>query len=483
MKPFRKSIRWQMQVWHGFLLFAVLAAFGVTAYLLVRDNQLRRVDQQLQSRLAMVIRGLRPPPPPGLNTPRTSERFRLSAEQQSLFTGLDQAEFYYVLWSPSGEIADSSPNAPADVPRPVARDQGSPEDIFRTRGELRELTVMAPRGGGRPGRWAAESGGASAVVGYSLAPEHAELRQLAWLFTGLGGGVLGLGLLIGSLLSARAIRPIDDVTATAKRIAEGNLSERIDVADTENELSELSRVLNETFERLQAAFARQAQFTADAAHELRTPTFVILSQAQSALRRAATAAEYREGFQVCEHAAHQMQTLIEALLVLARQDAGKADVRREICRLDEITAQAVEWLRPLALEREISLRLELAPASLPGDDRQLQQVVTNLVSNAIEYNRAGGEVSVGVAEENGTAVLTVSDNGPGIAAEDLPHIFERFYRADTSRSSPEGHTGLGLAISKAVVEAHGGSLEASSQPGKGACFTARFSPGKNHRTA
>ena len=166
--------------------------------------------------------------------------------------------------------------------------------------------------------------------------------------------------------------------------------------------------------------------------------------------------------------------LTESLLALARLDSGEAATTREPCDLDRIVRDATELLLPLAQEQTVSLEVESTPTRCEGDSEQLGQVVTNLVSNAISYNRPGGSVQVKVTAEPGVAVVAVSDTGLGIAPEDLPHLFERFYRADKARSSAEGRTGLGLSISKAIVEAHGGSIEVATDLGRGSTFTVRL---------
>jgi two-component system OmpR family sensor kinase len=416
---------------------------------------------------------------PGRGPNRGGPAFRLPEGQRGLFEESGRGSYYFVIWDAAGNVTARSDTAPTDVPKPTAaempvpdfqsmrmRETGGaeppPDDSFRfglprARGMLRERMMVG-------------FGGERAVVGHSLEPESAELRNLALLFASAGGGVLLLGLLVGSWFSGRAIRPIGAIGATASRIADGNLSERIDLADTESELGDLAKVLNDTFARLQSAIARQAQFTADASHELRTPAFVILSEAQSALKRERTAAEYREGFEVCQRAAQQMRQLIESLLILARQDAGESALNRQPCRLDLIAGEVTEMLRPLAATKNVSLHTELQIAEINADALQLRQIITNLVNNAVEYNRPGGEVRVSVAPGGASARLTVSDNGVGIDPEDLPHIFERFYRADKSRSASQGQTGLGLSICEAIVKAHGGRIEVSSTPGQGSQF-------------
>ncbi|MDQ3624278.1 MAG: HAMP domain-containing histidine kinase, partial [Verrucomicrobiota bacterium] len=249
-------------------------------------------------------------------------------------------------------------------------------------------------------------------------------------------------------------------------------SERISVAHSDNELGRLGGVLNSTFSRLEAAFARQKQFTADASHELRTPLSVIICEAQTALARPRTAPEYRETVETCLDAAQQMRRLIESLLHLARSDAEQEQIPRAPLDVADIARACVERVRPLA--GECALRCDLAPTETFSNADRVGQVITNLLTNAIQYNRLDGAVSVRTRPENRSAVITIADTGPGIAAEDLPHIFERFYRADKSRSGAHGRSGLGLAICKAIVEADGGSIEVSSEPGAGTTVTVRL---------
>jgi heavy metal sensor kinase len=478
MSAVHQSLRWRLQAWHGLILLVVLVAFAVTAFHLVRDNHFKQIDAELQRRLGLVLAGIGPRPrgtPPGAGSVVS---FRLSAEHQALFADDKPDSFYYIVWLAGGEVTHTSSNAPPAVPLPDLKTL-STNPTFRQRDEYRELIGVAPRYRPYGPRGVGEdSPRGIAVVGCSVATTQAELRHLAWWFSMLGGGVLVFGLVTGWILSARAIQPIRTISATAKTIAAGNLTERINLANTENELGELARVLNETFDRLQAALARQAQFTADASHELRTPAFVILSQAQSALKHERTPEEYREGFEVCHRAAQQMRQTIESLLILARQDAGDSVLKRERCALDEITRAATDLLQPLVRERHVTVHLELLPVTVYGDAGQLQRVVSNLVGNAIDYNRPDGEVTVMLRTQACDALLTVSDNGPGIAAEDLPHIFERFYRADKSRLSADGHSGLGLAICHTIVKAHGGSIEVSSRVNAGTTFTVRLACAK-----
>ena len=250
--------------------------------------------------------------------------------------------------------------------------------------------------------------------------------------------------------------------------------ERITTTEADNELGRLAGVLNSTFARLESAFTRQRQFTADASHELRTPIAVLISEAQTTLARERTNAEYKETIEANLAAAQQMRRLTESLLALARLDAGHECLQRGRFDLGQKARQCVELLRPLATQRRIQIHCDLSATECHGDPERIGQVVSNLLTNAIHYNREDGEIRLTTRLDNGLAILSISDTGLGISAEDLPLIFERFYRADKSRSHSEGRSGLGLAISKAIVDAHGGSIVVSSKPGTGTTFTVRL---------
>ena len=309
-------------------------------------------------------------------------------------------------------------------------------------------------------------------VGCSIAPELKELHRTALNLTAVGGLILFVGLMGGWWLVSRAIKPINEISTTAVKISSGDLSQRINVAEAESELGKLAAVLNSTFARLDAAFAQQKQFASDAAHELRTPVTVMLTQTQTALNRERTAPEYRETVEACQRAAQRMRKLIAALLELARLDAGQEPMKRLMFDLSKTAQDCVELIRPLADERGVKIFSELPPVEITGDAERIAQVITNLLTNAIQYNKPDGEVRITAQAQAGAAVLTVRDTGAGIPAEDLPRVFERFYRADQSRSS--GNHGLGLAISQAIVAAHGGAIEVSSGENLGTTFTVRL---------
>jgi heavy metal sensor kinase len=298
--------------------------------------------------------------------------------------------------------------------------------------------------------------------------EYAEMYRLRWLLVGCGGAVMVLGLAGGWWFSTRAMRPLENISSAADKIATGDLSQRISVADTDNELGKLAAVLNSTFARLEAAFGQQRQFTSDAAHELRTPVSVVLTQIQTALNRERSAPEYRQTLETCQRATQRMRKLIESLLDLAHFDAGQERLKRLPFDLSQTARECAEMIRPLAEARGIKVVLEMPSLECVGDSERISRVITNLLANAVDHNHVGGEIRVRGECWNGAACLTVSDTGQGIPAEDLPHLFKRFYRADKARSA--GHAGLGLAISKAIIEAHGGSISVSSEVGSGTAF-------------
>jgi signal transduction histidine kinase len=198
----------------------------------------------------------------------------------------------------------------------------------------------------------------------------------------------------------------------------------------------------------------------------------MLTQVQTALNRERSAAEYRETIESCQRAAQRMRRLIESLLELARLEAGQQQMKQSRFDLAQTARDCLTLVGPLAEARHVKLACDAPPLECVGDSERLAQVITNLLTNAITYNKENGEVRVSGEKQSGSVILTVQDTGMGISAEDLPRVFDRFYRADTSRTS--GNSGLGLAISKAIVEAHGGAIEVSSQPEIGTVFTVRL---------
>jgi signal transduction histidine kinase len=489
-----KSIKWRLQIWYGLILVAVLAGFGFTAYELERGRLFNQIDGELYRRAGVLANALRRPPPRG---PDTGERpfdrpppgqfpddgppeeylhppreFHLSLEDAHFFDASDPHDFYFSIRTRDGkEIADSTnqpdrslvtstyiggdvnwiQNLPGNSPTP-------PKVNFFE--HYRSISNYLPSG-----EWI--------EVGCSIVPELKEIHRTALNLLAVGGFILLVGLAGGWWLVSRAIKPINEISVTAVKISAGDLSQRINVAEAESELGQLAAVLNSTFARLEAAFAQQQQFTSDAAHELRTPVSVMLTQTQTALNRERSAEDYKQTVEACQRAAQRMRKLIESLLALARFDAGQEVLKRLPFDFSKTISDCAELVQPLADERDIKVIAEIPSLQITGDSERLAQVVTNLLTNAIQYNRLAGEVRVKLESQNGLAVLTVADTGQGIAPEDLSHVFGRFFRADESRTGA-GNAGLGLAISKAIIEAHGGTIEVVSEENAGTIFTVRL---------
>jgi two-component system OmpR family sensor kinase len=439
------SIRWRLQLWYALLLVGVLAGFGVMAYRLESARLMQQVDDGLESLLPVLVASQHP-----ARDDRTLRVLTVSARDAALFDRGGPDGVYYVVWLRHGVPVTYSASAPRDVPMPKAG-----EPTTRQRGDWRETFTF-------PGP------GDCVLVGRSIGPVLAGQRQLAWWLGGLGGGILVVGLAGGAWLVSRALRPIEAIGAAAARIATGDLTQRISTGDSESELGQLAGVLNSTFARLDAAFTQQRRFTADAAHELRTPVATILINTQSGLRGECGNPEHREAFEATQRAAQRMRRLTESLLLLARWDAGQETLRREPCDLAQVAAESVELIRPLAGVRGLTVEIALAAAPCRGDADRLGQVALNLLANAVAYNRSGGLIRVSTAVQAGSAVMEVADTGIGIAVADQPRVFERFYRVDPARS---GQGGLGLAIALAVVRAHGGTLAVQSELGHGSTFT------------
>ncbi len=316
---------------------------------------------------------------------------------------------------------------------------------------------------------------AQVLVGRPLAKERDRLRRmLAFVVLG-GAAALAVGGIAAWWVARRVVQPLESLTRTTEQISARNLDQRLTIPPTSAEVTRLAAVFNLMLDRLQSSFQQQVRFTGDASHELRTPVSVILTQSQHTLARPRRSEEYVVALETCLRAARRMKRLVDDLLLLARADSGRLEKRHEPCDLAEVTQSAMTLLEPMAVEHQVRMSSQLQSTPVSGDPVELAQVVTNLVTNAILYNRAGGEIFVIAHSRQHRAVLIVSDTGIGIAALDIPRLFERFYRADKARTHGAEHgTGLGLSIVSEIVAAHGGTIGVVSELDKGTTVTVEF---------
>lgn len=281
----------------------------------------------------------------------------------------------------------------------------------------------------------------------------------------------------GYMIARNAVKPVVQITRTAESIADGkDLNKRISLPSARDELYHLAQIFDAMLERLDKAFERERRFTSDASHELRTPIAGILAQSDFALSESADEEDRRIALETIRSRASDMSDLIGKLLTLSRMDAGQMPMHRETLNLGMMLEIAAMQFEETALESNISIVIEdVSPVEAVCDQTMMTQAVLNLISNAIKYGKpesGNGEIRLSAAVENGAAHIRVSDNGPGIAPESLPHLFDRFYQADQSRH--HDGAGLGLALVRQIAQLHGGDVTVESAPGKGCSFTIHF---------
>jgi two-component system, OmpR family, sensor kinase len=296
------------------------------------------------------------------------------------------------------------------------------------------------------------------------------IERLVRVMLGVGVVAVALSFVIGSLIAGQALQPIDAISQAAKQITTSDdLSKRIEYSGPRDELGELTETFNTTLERLERLFNAQKRFVADVSHELRTPLTTIQGNLELIQRfgndPVLAEAAYSES--------KRMSRLVEDLLMLAQADSGRLPLRETVVDLGSLAVEVYNQAKVLAKEVEIRLGV-IEPVRVLGDVDRLKQLMLNLVTNAIKYTPSGGQVTISVMYEEGYAFLRVSDTGMGIPHEDLPHIFDRFYRVDRARARKAGGAGLGLAICRWIAEAHHGRIWAESKIGEGSTFNVQL---------
>ena len=434
-----------------------LVAADIVTYASLKSSLVERVDRGLD------------------DDHRSAEGFVLTGDYRRSFGPGGPGVFVQVR-SPNGQVlftseiphfpgteAPAPPKLPATIELPESSAAGSPDratffTVPATSGDerYRVRASLEPRSN------------VMLILASSLSDVEATLHRLLVIELFVTLGVLAAIGVLGLWIVRLGLRPLDAIGRTADEITAGDLSRRVERAESRTEVGRLGLALNTMLDRIEASDQRLRRFVADASHELRTPLAAVRAYselyARGADRRPDDLARAMGGI---SRESARMGELVDDLLLLARLDEGQA-LEREPVDLDEVAAEAVETARALDPARPIDLQAE--PTVVLGDRARLRRVIDNLLGNVRSHTPPETPAHVRVSSANGSAVIEVADEGPGIAAEDLQHVFDRFYRTDTSRSRESGGVGLGLSIVAAIAEAHAGRVSVSSADGKGASF-------------
>jgi heavy metal sensor kinase len=287
--------------------------------------------------------------------------------------------------------------------------------------------------------------------------------------------VVLLAVIGGVFLASRALNPIAQITRTAEAISAEDLSRRLGVRPANDEVGRLAATFDHMLDRLDQAFERQRRFTSDASHELRTPLSMLVSRAGMALERQRSVAEYEDVLRAVRDEGLHMGRIVNDLLMLARADGGDALVLTERLDVAELVRSVAEAMGPIADARQIRLSAATEDdVEVAGDQTRLTQLLVNLVDNAVAHTLPGGSVELRASRDSDHAILQVIDTGTGIAAEDLPQVFQRFFRAQGDRRKETGGAGLGLALCRSIAQAHAGEIKLESAPGEGTRVTIRL---------
>jgi heavy metal sensor kinase len=456
-----RSLRFRITAWYAGLLAGTLIVFGASVYLGLE----RYLDWTLQRTLVAECRAISIEL---LSQLPAKDTAWLATEINEAYAPEVNGLFIRVVHLNRGAVYLSG--APKDgtfdpwrIPFPTDKEMNGTRKLQFESGNrllINSMAVVTPDGS----RFLVESG----------APYHqieVVLHGLLLTFAIYMPFVVSLAVAGGYWLMRRSLQPVDEITKRAEGITSTNLSERLPVIRSGDELERLSMSLNRMIERLDNAFEHINRFSADASHELRTPLTILQLELEGIAQNHRGDPALGDQIGSALEETHRMSRIVESLLTISRLDAGEVKMDKSRLDLGELAASTAGEMRLLAEEKSIGLRIHAGSGvHVMGDRVRLQQVIVNLIDNSIKYTQVGGTIEVRVGREGNSAVLEVSDDGPGIPAHALPQVFERFYRADKARSRASGGAGLGLSIVKAICAAHNGEVKVSSQEGRGSSF-------------
>jgi heavy metal sensor kinase len=459
-----RSLSFRLVAWYAGVLTIVFVLLGWLTFLYLRsyleanllDTQARRARQIADTLIAHAS---------------AAEESELGAKVEDLYSPEANDRFIRIT------RADGTPVYVSGAPKDARFDPSLVPPLPRQSPGEGARKVLQPGGSlfiATRGASARDGSGYRVEVGISGATSEATLAHvLAMLAVGLPLAVAA-AVAGGFVLVRRALRPVARIAGKAEEITQHNLSERLPVVRSGDEIERLSLALNHMISRLEGALALSKQFVADASHELRTPLTVMRGELEALAQDLQLRGETREALGSVLEEVERLREIVEGLLALSRLDVGEKPGEWTRLDLAALAANTAGQMGLLAEDKSVSVVCE-SPGEVPvvGDRARLTQVVVNLLDNAIKYTPPGGRVTLRVAIENGEAVLEVSDNGIGIPTEALPHVFKRFYRVDRARSRDQGGAGLGLAIVQSICNAHGAQLQVFSTPGQGSRFRVR----------
>lgn len=457
-----RSLKFQLVGWYAGVLTGCFALLALATYVALekslvgalRETQLRRARQVAELVRDEVLRR-------GQSKVGQEVEVRYAPALNDRFVRITQRGGIQLYLSPS---PTSQSFEPATIPPPIWPEEAEGSRQVALVGG-RKMLVVAHR--------LVMPGGLSFLIetGAPMDGVQADLKKWLLFLAAMLPSVLAIALGGGFVLVKRALLPVDRISASAQRISSQNLSERLPVAQTGDELERLSIALNHMIERLDSAFLYSRRFVADASHELRTPLTVLHGELETLVQQPQFTSEWRERVGSALEEVDRLSHIVEGLFAISRLDAGEAAAEWVALDLAQLATATADQMSLLAEDKEIKLTCEaLMGVWVEGDRARLKQVVVNLLDNAIKYTTPGGAIDLKVARQDGKAVLEVSDTGIGIPPEALPRVFERFFRVDDARSRDQGGAGLGLSIVKSICTAHRGCVEVSSESGRGSRF-------------